>query len=290
MRFIQVIFRRVMFVFPVLFLAIGSCSDNTQSPNNPNVQQTDFKYPYSLNSFWYYTTYNFVANYRPDSIRSLIPPDTIVGYGSALFTSDTVIAQDTFRILRNTHSSEGHTHTTIELYKQNDTGLIRHAYYSSGTNFGPFRSGNSVRYNFHGNEYLRISDLKNAFSQFDSQGDTSLTFDDPPILALKYPVSESSEWPYLDYGATKITKKYSGYDEVALNGRSYFCAKVKRNWYINNSTTPDPNLQFFDFFAKEGMVKRGFVIANVLVSNSLGEPIGYIDVWEQAILNLYTDP
>ncbi len=271
-------------------MALISCSDDTQSSNSPNEPQRDFRYPYSLNSFWYYTTYNFVANYRPDSIRNIIAPDTIVGYGSALFSSDTVIAQDTFRILRNTHSSEGHTHTTIELYKQHDTGLIRHAFYSSGTNFGPFRSSSDLKYSFNGKQYFSITDLKHELRQPDFHGDTSLTFDDPPVLALKYPVYEGSEWLYLDYGATKITKKYSGYEEVASNGRSYFCAKVKRNWYINNSTTPDPNLQFVDYFAKEGMVKRDFVISNVLVSNSLGEPLGYIDVWEHAFLNLYTVP
>lgn len=282
--------RNFWIALPVFSMAISSCSDDTQSSNNPNEPQRDFKHPYSINSFWYYTTYNFVANYRPDSIRNIIAPDTIVGYGSALFSSDTVIAQDTFRILRNTHSSEGHTHTTIELYKQRDTGLIRHAFFSSGTNFGPFRNGSNVKYSFHGKEYLSTADLKHALRQFDFRGDTTLTFDDPPILALRYPVSEGSEWLYLDYGATKIKKKYSGYEEIASNGRSYFCAKVKRNWYINNSTIPDSNLQFVDYFAKEGMVKRDFVIANVLVSNSLGEPMGYIDVWEQAILNFYTDP
>lgn len=290
MNLSQRIFRSAVLAVPVLSFVFSSCSDDTQSSNNPNGPQRDFKYPYALNSFWYYTTYNFVTNYRPDSIRQIIAPDTIVGYGSAVFSSDTIIAADTLRILRNTHSSEGHTHTTIELYKQLDTGLIRHAFYSSGTNFGPFRSGSPVKYIHQGTEYLSIADLKNALRQFDLRGDTTLTFDDPLIIALKYPVAEGREWLYLDYGATKITKKYSGYEEISSNGRSYFCAMVKRLWYINNSTVPDTNFQFVDYFAKEGMVRRDFVIADVLVSNALGEPLGYIDVREQAILNLYTEP
>ncbi len=38
------------------------------------------------------------------------------------------------------------------------------------------------------------------------------------------------------------------------------------------------------------MIKRDFLLKDVLVSNNFGDPIGYIDVREEDFLNFYTLP
>ena len=53
---------------------------------------------------------------------------------------------------------------------------------------------------------------------------------------------------------------------------------------------PDPHLIFYDYFSKDGMVKRDFTIKDVAVSNSSGQLIGYIDVKEEAFLNIFSQP
>lgn len=274
--------------------SFSSCSDDNPATNNPTEPDRNFSYPYQINSFWYYSTYNYVTNFRPDSLRNIFDDDTLVGNGIAKFTADTVINSDTLRLLRNTHSSDGHEHTTIELYKQSDTGLVRHAYYSSGTNFGPFRTS-QIRFKLEnsGKDFSSTSELMRWYLEcrdMDELGDTTFTMDDPPITALKYPIIDGTEWSYLDYGATKIKKQYSGYENVSTQAGTFFCSKVRRNWYFNFASVPDTNFYLTDYFSKSGMIRRDFRIRNVLITTSTGDPLGYIDVVEEAKLNIVTIP
>mgnify|MGYP001195863447 CR=1 FL=1 len=269
----------------------NSCTEENPNVNNPEIPNENFAYPYSLNSFWYYSTFNYVTNFRPDSLRNIFLEDTISGNGIARFVTDTSINSDTFRILRNTHSSEGHEHTSIELFKQSDTGLIRYGYYSSGTNFGPFRLspfflsiGENARKFSSGFELLKWHENPSML------GDTTFVFDDPPVNVLKYPITDGLEWKYQDYGPTKINKCYDGFQNVTTQAGSFYCARVKRKWYFNNSSSADTNFFQIDYFSESGMVKRDFIIKNVLVTNNTGVPLGYIDVVENAELNIVTIP
>ncbi len=273
----------------------SSCSDNVVNNNlsTPIESENNFKYPDKVNSFWYYTTRNFVTNLRPDSIRIYYPTDTLIGYGGATVLSDTVINNDTLVLLQNNHGSAGHNHTTLEFYKQSDSGLIRIAYYSDGTNFGPYRPGlNSLHYTINDKSFNSIDELMNYYNNdFDKPASdtTIIYFDDPPIRALKYPITENTEWGFVTYGTTRITKKYTNFETVNLIMGSFHCIKVQRNWYYN-SPVSDPRFISFDYFSKDGMVKRDFTIKDVLVSNNLGIQIGYIDVKEEDNLNLFTHP
>lgn len=271
-----------------------SCSEN--SVNNVNNPQDNFTYPFSINSFWYYGTRNFVTNLRPDSLSSLFSTDTTEGFGGATFLRDTVIGNDTLRLFRNSHSDEGHAHTTLELYKQTDSGLIRHAYFSDGTNFGPFRHENKYTLHLNGKDFGSVKELLNHYtndcktSTENFPGDTVLYFDDPPVTAIKYPVTKGTEWNFHTVLTTRLTKKYTDFETIVSNGRTYYCIKIQKQWYNNNSPSPDPHLIFYDYFSKEGMVKRDFIVKDVAVSNSLGQLIGYIDVKEEAFLNIFSQP
>ncbi|MBK6878289.1 MAG: hypothetical protein IPG99_18080 [Ignavibacteria bacterium] len=282
-------------IFAVMcFVFFISCSDDNPAKNNPNEPSGDFKYPYEINSFWYYSTYNYVTNYRPDSLRNIIADDTIVGNGIAEFTRDTVFNSDTLHLLKNTHSSEGHEHTTLELYKQSDTGLVRYAFYSNGTNFGPFRVS-QLRFKIENDskEFKSTTELLRWYESYavaDFHGDTTFIIDDPPINAIKYPITDGTEWSYLDYGATKIKKLYSGFENISTQAGSFYCARIKRNWYLNFSNVPDSNFYLVDYFSESGMVKRDFRIKNVLVTTSTGDPLGYIEVVEESKLNIVTLP
>lgn len=279
---------RVILILLLPFVFI-TCGDDAQVNVTPNEPESDFRYPVKPNSLWYYSTYNFVTNLRPDSLRNIFSADTVTGFGIARFSSDTVINADTFSVLRNTHSSEGHDHTTIELYRQNDSGLFRHAFYSSGTNFGPFRNSGYIL-TAAGRQYTNVYELLRFAATDAGLSDTVLTFDDPPVKALQFPIVDGTEWNYLDYGATKIRKQYYGFENISAAGGNFFCAIVKRKWYFNNSASHDTNFVLTDHFSDKGMISRKYAIKNVLVSNNLGEPIGHIDVVENASVNFLNLP
>jgi len=273
----------------IISVIIISCKDSTVDSNNPPVSpESNFTYPYKLNSFWYYSTRNFVTNLRGDSVHFYFPGDTTVGFGNAKFVKDTIVNQDTLRLLRNEHSEVGHSHTTLELYKQTDSGLIRVAYYYGGTNFGPYRPvKQNLRYVINGNTYASLDELKNAFNVEDYSGDTTLYFDEPPLRVLKYPIEENTEWEFVTFGTTRITKEYTNFENVNTGMGELKCIKVKRNWYYNSSA-PDPKFISYDYFSKEGMVKRDFVIKDVVILNQNTDTLGIIDVKEEANLNIFT--
>ena len=280
-----------IFFLLLLTFTILSCGDNTVNNSNPPPAGTEFKYPYKSGSFWYYSTKNFITNIRPDSLRVYFNDDTLTGNGAAEFSTDSIINNDTVKLLKNSHNSAGHDHTTLEYYKQTDSGLIRIAYYTDGANFGPFRpSPYNLKYNLNGRSYHSIKDLVGSYNtDKDLRDSTPLIIDNPPRKTIKYPVVENSEWTLVTYGTTRITKKYTGFETVVVPGGSFYCVKIKRSWYYD-SAVPEPNSISYDYFSKEGMIKRDFLIKDILITNSTGAPIGYIDVKEEAYLNIYILP
>lgn len=287
-------FVKILSLILITSVSLISCSEDSVNPeNNP---QDNFTYPFSINSFWYYGTRNFVTNLRPDSLKSYFTTDTISGFGGATFLKDTIIKNDTLRLFRNSHSDEGHAHTTLELYKQTDSGLIRHAFYSDGTNFGPFRHEKKYTFSINGIEFQSTRELINFYNNeyninYDyPAGDTVLFFDNPPVTTVKYPVIKGTEWNFYSVLSIRLTKKYIDYETIVSNDKSYYCIKIQKQWYSNNSLVPDSHLIFYDYFSKDGMVKRDFTIKDVAVSNSSGQLIGYIDVKEEAFLNIFSQP
>lgn len=287
-----------VFIVLILLFTIVACSCNDENVSNSSVdsQENNFTYPFELNSFWYYGTRNFVSNFRPDSLRNIFGSDTLTGYGDARFIRDTIIGNDTFRVLRNNHADEGHSHATYELYKQTDSGLVRYASYSNGNNFGPFRAGSDTKFTFNGKDFNSLNEIFNCYKydanifKDNTSGDTTLIFDDPPVNSLKYPISENLMWDFFNNNNVKITKKYLNFENVNLLGKSYHCIKIQRQWYFDNSEIPDKKLNYYDYFSKEGMVKRDFLIKDIAVNNNLGQVIGYIDAKEESFLNFYLQP
>jgi len=278
-------------------ISFNSCSDDVVNNNSAPVNEDNFVYPYSINSFWYYGTNNFVTNLRPDSLSNIFDTDTLTGIGGATFVRDTIIGNDTLRLFRNGHSDEFHAHTTLEMYKQTSSGLIRYASYSEGTNFGPFRplkNNMNLKYSVNGKTYNSVDEIfryyKNFIfrSEYNSSGDTIFIFDDPPVTAIKYPIVKNLEWNFITVQTTQINKKYTDYENVILLGKSYYCIKIQRIWYFDNSTTPAPNLIDYEYFSKEGMVKKDFLIKDIRITNEFGELLGYIDAKDEAFLNIYS--
>lgn len=279
-----------LILITLMAVCLYSCSDSTDnnvSPTQSNPERK-FKYPVKLNSYWYYGTRNFIFNIRPDSINIYFSTDTIPGYGNSAFEKDTVVNSDTLTLFRNVLSTSGHAVTTNELYKQTDTGLIRIAHYTAGSNFGPFRSANNFSYSHNGKSFSDLNDLFEYFTGEHYQSDTSFYFDDPPVKVLQYPVTENTEWNFFNNGSSSINKTYLNYENVTVNAGTFFCIKLKRDLFYNS--VKDTNYIYYDYFSASGMVKRDILIKDVNVSNQFGQTIGKIDVKEEVFVNLYNIP
>ena len=286
--------KKSILIFSCTFFIFLLVSCNEDIVHNNNSSDNSFTYPYNTNSLWYYTTRNFITNIRPDSISRYFETDTSIGYGAATFTKDTIINNDTLKILTNSHSGGGHGHSTSEIFKQTDSGLIRIAFYSDGVNFGPTTpQTNSLSYLINNKNFNSLNEIffyyKNDF-KIDNSNDSLLIFDVPPVTAVKYPIVTNTEWILRRDGSTTFKKKYLDFETVNVQSGSHYCVKIQKVWYMNNSSIPEANLIFYDYFAKEGMIKRDFLIKDIEITNTSGNTIGYVDAKEEAELNIYVLP
>lgn len=288
--------KKVKQFIPAVFIIsiLTSCSEDFVNYNPPVNQIDNFTYPSKLNTLWYYTTRNFLTNLRGDSVNFYFNGDTTTGYGAAKFERDTIINNDTLRLLRNSHSDPLHSHSTLELYKQADSGMIRVAFYSDGANFGPYRPNyNSLTFSSCGLKFSSLDEVVNFYFPENNKGDTTLIFDYPPIRVLKYPIKKNTEWNFRIYSnlndTTRITKKYTDFENVTTPAGNFYCIKIQRNWYYNSSV-PDADFRSFDYFSKEGMIKRDFIIKDVIIQNQNHDTLAIIDVKEEAELNIYIQP
>lgn len=264
-----------------------SCNENSVNDvSSENYGNKNFIYPLNVNSYWYYGTRNFLFNLRPDSINIYFSTDTLYGYGNANINKDTIINSDTLIQIQNVHSLSGHANSSVELFKQTDSGLVRVAYYSNSPNFGPFRQVFDLNFSLNGNNFSTLNELLEFFKNENYQIDTSLIFDDPPVKVLKYPLTENSEWNMINSGTADIYKKYLNFENVTVNAGTFFCLKIKKEFHYN-STSPDTGIVYHDYFSESGMIKRDLLIKDVNVSNSSGQTIGKINIKEESFLNLY---
>lgn len=287
MKLLRKICLALLFMVYFSFISCGEETVNSVSMNE------NFTFPFNLSSSWYYGTKNFITNIRPDSIRIYFNSDTTEGYGGIIFLGDTVINNDTLRLMRNNHSDPQHFHTAVELYKQNNSGLYRHAYYSEAYTFTPYRnSKNKIYFKFRNNIYQApgevISFLKNDFMENEDSNDSILHTDNPPLQALKYPIAVNDIWLLKDFNDTKIFKHYLNFENVSISDKNYYCIKIMKSYYFNNSASPDENIVYYDYFSKEGIVKKNLNIKNIEVYNEYSLHIGYIDANEEDHLNIFS--
>ncbi|HMQ67910.1 MAG TPA: hypothetical protein PKA90_02920 [Ignavibacteria bacterium] len=251
-----------------------------------NNNNNDFKYPLNLNSYWYYGTRNFIFDLRPDSINIYFTTDTLYGYGNAKINKDTVVNSDTLTQIRNVHSLSGHPNSSVELFRQTDSGLVRAAYYSNASNFGPFRQMNNLIFSINGNNFSDLNELLGFVKNENYQADTSLIFDDPPITVLKYPLTLNTEWEMINSATLSINKRYVNFENVTVNAGTFYCLKIRKDFSFNKAIQ-DTGIVYYDYFSESGMIKRDILIKDVNVSNSSGQTIGKINIKEEAFLNLY---
>jgi hypothetical protein len=275
-----------LFIIISTALLFLSCKSSVIEPQ-PEVEN-DFIYPFATGSFWYYTSRNFISDIRPDSIRHYFSNDTSVSFGISSFANDTIVQSETFRIFKN-EITAGHGAFIKELYRQTDSGLIRYASNTSITGFGPYRAGNQISYNLYGGNFNSIPEIFFYLNEDHLPSDT-LIYDNPPKTVLKYPLTLNAQWILFQNNNLKITKTYIDFQNVNLTAGNFYCLRVQKNFYFNNSSTPDNNFVFYDYFSKEGMVKRDFLVKNINVSNSQGQQIGQLDAKEEIFLNLYNLP
>ncbi len=266
----------------LIAVTIYSCSksdDTIVTPGSSADTATNFKYPYTINSNWFFTTTPNYAFY-PDSIRRYISGiDSSIEVGYAVWKNDTVINGINARVLRTNHTSSNHAYNTTECYVQTDTGLVNISYTESPS-FGPFRPNPDYKFVYNDKQYYSIEEFKSKEFNGSLANIDSVS---APINCIKYPIVTNNEWYFRKISALQIQKKkYLNYVQVQTSAGVYNCIPLQLGNYQGN--VRDTNFIQTDYFSKIGMVKRSRKFKNIAFYY-MGNIIGYFDVGEEVVLN-----
>ncbi len=258
-----------------------SCSKSDEIIVSTIDTSTNFKYPYSLNSNWFFSTTPNYAFY-PDSIRRYFSDiDSSAETGYAIWKNDTLINGVNARVLKTNHTSPNHSYNASETYIQTDSGLINLSY-DTDVSFGPYRPNPSSGFFYKNKKYYSLNDFRReVFNTPFSNSDSVFS----PVNSIKYPMIINDEWFFKNLSAIQAQKKkYLGYEQVQTLMGVYNCMVIQRINY--ESGVKDTNFIHYDYFAKIGMVKRTRKIKNIPFHHPItGKLIGYFDVGQEVILN-----
>jgi hypothetical protein len=105
-----------------------------------------------------------------------------------------------------------------------------------------------------------------------TENDT-LILEDPPVVCLKYPVTTGTQWLFKNiFQLSDIYKKYICFEAVTVGTATHSCMKTERIW-SNYS-----DMQLYDYYSKNGILKRNYTIKDVMVMDEWGKLLGYIDM------------
>jgi hypothetical protein len=280
---LKALIKNISLIIFCCFIFYSCSKDDVITPATDT--STNFKYPFSLTSNWFFTTTQHYT-FHPDSVRNYLPGiDTAVESGYAIWKNDTVINGITARVLRSNHTSTSHAYNTTESYIQTDSGLVNVSFnLDYGPSFGPYRPMPHIEFRYNGKSFNSLTELFAFFTRENFQDNASeLNL----VNCIRYPIAENTEWYFRTLSPNPLQiqrKKYIGYGQVSSPAGTYNCIKIQRRNYINGGTVLDTNYVSYDYYSKIGMLKRNYLIKNVGVYY-FGSLIGYFDVENDVILN-----
>ncbi|MBN1464975.1 hypothetical protein JXA02_04390 [candidate division KSB1 bacterium] len=117
----------------------------------------------------------------------------------------------------------------------------------------------------------------------------SLHLEKPAKVVLRYPLTAGVEWTYSEKNRPRrIKKRVLGDTEVNTPIGTFKAVKVQWIVDFDGDGEFDDNLDYIDFIADQGLVKRSFLIRNLPLLDDDGGNIGYYDYHDQSFLVSFT--
>jgi hypothetical protein len=176
-----------------------------------------------------------------------------------------------------------------------DGDLINNAYYQNRSDGLYIVSGSddpsSLPKNSHALSNAGILDMNTAdlktFSLFNPH------FGKPNSssvrCALKYPLKAGTEWSYTEKNRPRrVNKKVIGETTVQTNTGSFKAVQVQWIVDFDGDDEFDDIIEYYDYIANEGLVKRSFLIKKLPVVDDDGGNIGSYDYLDESLLSSVT--
>ena len=259
-----------------LIIALMNCSKDATGPSSE-----DYRYPLTTGNTWVYArtitqTYQVSSGQRPpDSSASTI---TVKSLGQEVLF-------DTLKTIKLMEKIE--TDQAVQTHYQ--------FYQNTGTAFSLIASvGAPVALpkkaaNIHTNAVEIFAGL--ICPNFGLlQGATlisadSLTVEKPAKIVLKYPLTPGTEWKYSEKNKPRrINKRVLNETDVRTSAGTFHAVQVRWILDFDGDGEFDDNVEYIDYIANEGLVKRSFLIKDLPIVDDEGTRIGKYDYQDVCLL------
>jgi hypothetical protein len=245
---------------------------------------------------WDYSRIFYSTNFEPDTLAN--------SYGDTVFGSSTVEIQSidtlfdsipTYRF--HTTWIEGSSGSEFDTYRNNTAdGLYSYGYKGASSWVGPPKqvaTGN-VFFEFGGKRYAGIDalyyDLHRISRDFLARHVDSITYEDPPIRELAYPLEIGERWTYRSEALGHpfdMEKEATDFLTITAPAGEFDCFEVAWFWDIDGDDQWDTDILGYDYVSSVGTVMRRFVFIGIRISDYNSIFLGTCDVIDEYELTAY---
>ena len=113
----------------------------------------------------------------------------------------------------------------------------------------------------------------------------SLYVEQPTKIVLKYPLTAGMEWKYSERNKPRrANKRVLGETDVKTFAGTFTAVPVQWLVDFDGDGDFDNNIEYIDYIANEGLVKRSFLINNLPIVDDDGTIIGLYDYLDVSVL------
>lgn len=272
--------KAILYVLTLFLISIFlSCSDSPYGLGGLS------NYPLEKGTVWKYENKIELTNFRPSTPGQTYNDTVYVSTGRVeslgKFVFDNGV--ETFS-LRSYEDIENHLRPSLKYYIKTSEALYLYGY-SGGSLIAP-KTNSSTKLAFNGKTFYNFQSLIDYVEQKVNNYSDSIYIENPPPKVYQYPLQVGSKWIFRDYGKPFLIEKEVIGREIIRTPAGNFNAYAIRWYYdMDRNGIYDPDIIVTEYLHEVGMVKRIFVIKNLMVSSSDDpEGFGYIDFTQNIVL------
>jgi hypothetical protein len=244
------------------------------------------EYPVQSGKTWNYDIKYHTYNFRPIQPGATFHLDSLHWTGKVeakgKVTLPNSLRADKFESIESSpHTTQ--TYSGANYYVNRSDTMFRVAYsYNGASQFLP-KNINENEFLFLNKKFHSMFEIfkfaENGFVESNFSSD-SLVLGTKPVIPFVFPLKIGKEWLYVnneDFPISKINKKVIGKTSLTIDSINYSAYKIQ--WFLfNNDNQLDTNGFFYDYMGSAGLLKREFIIKNMLVTDENSpDGFGYLD-------------
>jgi hypothetical protein len=274
----------------VALLLLTSCyfpSDSTLFINH---------YPLAAGNSWHYIRQISLYNARPSHPGDVLPETTMTFFSDVNVLDNVILKGISCSRCQIVEHEGDQILTSYEFYRSGLDSLRIIAYSGGSVSIYPQQKlQKGIHFTTNGVSVTSLEQLskivQGRWQGLQPAGTDSLYYEPGPVTSYIFPVRPVREWDYRlpNYPpGWRIHKKVTDIVPIAVGNSIIQTYKIQWYWDMTNSGKWDSNRVGFDYLSSRGLLKREYLINNLLVSSSSLDTLGLMDYKEEYDLQTMT--